>query len=201
MHVKIGLQTLSSSLTRYFVENSPGTCLFCSTDEVLFVSNKNTQLYILCLKPQQCQSLRKKRWQKKRKVSLNKLLWRMRVTWTSRKSSPKSMMCRQSLCITKMLNSAHNFGWKRYNVQNKVSVFMFTLEKLISKPQAAVSSGSVPFQSCSYCHAVSGFVHQSSRHFQSMLYERQKLPAWQERETILDLLKSHQVLVVSGMTG
>ncbi|XP_075269515.1 putative ATP-dependent RNA helicase DHX57 isoform X3 [Opisthocomus hoazin] len=42
---------------------------------------------------------------------------------------------------------------------------------------------------------------KSSRHFQSMLYERQKLPAWQERETILDLLKSHQVLVVSGMTG
>ncbi|XP_053917909.1 putative ATP-dependent RNA helicase DHX57 isoform X2 [Cuculus canorus] len=42
---------------------------------------------------------------------------------------------------------------------------------------------------------------KSSRHFRSMLYERQKLPAWQERETILDLLKSHQVLVVSGMTG
>uniref|UniRef100_A0A8C4UZ62 Putative ATP-dependent RNA helicase DHX57 n=1 Tax=Falco tinnunculus TaxID=100819 RepID=A0A8C4UZ62_FALTI len=42
---------------------------------------------------------------------------------------------------------------------------------------------------------------KSSRHFQSMLYERQKLPAWQERETVLDLLKSHQVLVVSGMTG
>ncbi|KFP59037.1 Putative ATP-dependent RNA helicase DHX57, partial [Cathartes aura] len=42
---------------------------------------------------------------------------------------------------------------------------------------------------------------KSSRHFQSMLHERQKLPAWQERETILDLLKSHQVLVVSGMTG
>ncbi|XP_068262600.1 putative ATP-dependent RNA helicase DHX57 isoform X2 [Nyctibius grandis] len=42
---------------------------------------------------------------------------------------------------------------------------------------------------------------KSSRHFQSMLYERQKLPAWQERESILDLLKSHQILVVSGMTG
>ncbi|KFQ68294.1 Putative ATP-dependent RNA helicase DHX57, partial [Phaethon lepturus] len=42
---------------------------------------------------------------------------------------------------------------------------------------------------------------KSSRHFQSMLYERQKLPAWQERETILGLLNSHQVLVVSGMTG
>ncbi|KAM8809719.1 putative ATP-dependent RNA helicase DHX57 isoform 2-T2 [Eudromia elegans] len=42
---------------------------------------------------------------------------------------------------------------------------------------------------------------KSSRHFQSMLQERQKLPAWQERETILDLLNSHQVLVVSGMTG
>lgn len=44
-------------------------------------------------------------------------------------------------------------------------------------------------------------VCQSSRRFQSMLHERQKLPAWQERETILDFLKSHQVLVVSGMTG
>ncbi|OXB68346.1 hypothetical protein ASZ78_015286 [Callipepla squamata] len=42
---------------------------------------------------------------------------------------------------------------------------------------------------------------KSSRRFQSMLHERQKLPAWQERETILDLLTSHQVLVVSGMTG
>ncbi|XP_062427610.1 putative ATP-dependent RNA helicase DHX57 [Rhea pennata] len=42
---------------------------------------------------------------------------------------------------------------------------------------------------------------KSSRHFQSMLQERQKLPAWQERETILDMLNSHQVLVVSGMTG
>ncbi|XP_023779054.1 putative ATP-dependent RNA helicase DHX57 isoform X2 [Cyanistes caeruleus] len=42
---------------------------------------------------------------------------------------------------------------------------------------------------------------KSSRHFQSMLYERQKLPAWQERENILGLLESHQVLVVSGMTG
>ncbi|XP_065487852.1 putative ATP-dependent RNA helicase DHX57 [Caloenas nicobarica] len=42
---------------------------------------------------------------------------------------------------------------------------------------------------------------KSSRHFQSMLCERQKLPAWQERENILDLLKNHQVLVVSGMTG
>uniref|UniRef100_A0A8C5T3U5 Putative ATP-dependent RNA helicase DHX57 n=1 Tax=Malurus cyaneus samueli TaxID=2593467 RepID=A0A8C5T3U5_9PASS len=42
---------------------------------------------------------------------------------------------------------------------------------------------------------------KSSRHFQSMLYERQKLPAWQERENILGLLERHQVLVVSGMTG
>lgn len=44
-------------------------------------------------------------------------------------------------------------------------------------------------------------VYQSSRRFQSMLHERQKLPAWQERETILDFMKSYQVLVVSGMTG
>ncbi|XP_064411237.1 putative ATP-dependent RNA helicase DHX57 [Latimeria chalumnae] len=42
---------------------------------------------------------------------------------------------------------------------------------------------------------------QSSRHYQSMLEERQKLPAWQEKETILNLIRRHQVLVVSGMTG
>lgn len=50
-------------------------------------------------------------------------------------------------------------------------------------------------------HFLNCVVYQSSRRFQSMLHERQKLPAWQERETILDLLTSHQVLVVSGMTG
>ncbi|XP_074845384.1 putative ATP-dependent RNA helicase DHX57 [Carettochelys insculpta] len=44
-------------------------------------------------------------------------------------------------------------------------------------------------------------VKQSSRPFQALLQERQKLPAWKERETILDLLSKHQVLVVSGMTG
>ncbi|XP_054033244.1 putative ATP-dependent RNA helicase DHX57 [Dryobates pubescens] len=44
-------------------------------------------------------------------------------------------------------------------------------------------------------------LRKSSRHFQSLLYERQKLPAWQERDRILELLRSHQVLVVSGMTG
>ncbi|XP_067388899.1 putative ATP-dependent RNA helicase DHX57 isoform X2 [Emydura macquarii macquarii] len=44
-------------------------------------------------------------------------------------------------------------------------------------------------------------IKQSSRRFQSMLQERQNLPAWEERETILDLLNKRQVLVVSGMTG
>ncbi|XP_036402780.1 putative ATP-dependent RNA helicase DHX57 [Megalops cyprinoides] len=42
---------------------------------------------------------------------------------------------------------------------------------------------------------------QSSRRFLSMLQQRQKLPAWQERENILELLQDNQVLVVSGMTG
>ncbi|XP_054841159.1 putative ATP-dependent RNA helicase DHX57 isoform X2 [Eublepharis macularius] len=42
---------------------------------------------------------------------------------------------------------------------------------------------------------------KSSRHYQAMLQERQKLPAWKERKTILGLLNKHQVLVVSGMTG
>ncbi|XP_039595001.1 putative ATP-dependent RNA helicase DHX57 [Polypterus senegalus] len=42
---------------------------------------------------------------------------------------------------------------------------------------------------------------QSSRRFLSMLQERQKLPAWQEREAILEMLSKNQVLVVSGMTG
>ncbi|XP_034719947.1 putative ATP-dependent RNA helicase DHX57 isoform X1 [Etheostoma cragini] len=42
---------------------------------------------------------------------------------------------------------------------------------------------------------------QSSGRFRSMLEQRKKLPAWQERENILDLLDQCQVLVVSGMTG
>uniref|UniRef100_A0A3P8ZFT8 Putative ATP-dependent RNA helicase DHX57 n=1 Tax=Esox lucius TaxID=8010 RepID=A0A3P8ZFT8_ESOLU len=37
--------------------------------------------------------------------------------------------------------------------------------------------------------------------FASMLQQRQKLPAWHEKENILDLLDTCQVLVVSGMTG
>ncbi|KAJ7341234.1 hypothetical protein JRQ81_005102 [Phrynocephalus forsythii] len=44
-------------------------------------------------------------------------------------------------------------------------------------------------------------IKKSSRHYQAMLQERQKLPAWEKRETILRLLKKHQALVVSGMTG
>uniref|UniRef100_A0A8C8RDX7 Putative ATP-dependent RNA helicase DHX57 n=1 Tax=Pelusios castaneus TaxID=367368 RepID=A0A8C8RDX7_9SAUR len=44
-------------------------------------------------------------------------------------------------------------------------------------------------------------IKQTSRRFQSMWQERQKLPVWEEREAILDLLTEHQVLVVSGMTG
>lgn len=42
---------------------------------------------------------------------------------------------------------------------------------------------------------------QSSRRYASMLEQRRKLPAWQEKENILDLLERCQVLVVSGMTG
>uniref|UniRef100_A0A8C5HMS3 Putative ATP-dependent RNA helicase DHX57 n=1 Tax=Gouania willdenowi TaxID=441366 RepID=A0A8C5HMS3_GOUWI len=42
---------------------------------------------------------------------------------------------------------------------------------------------------------------QSSRHYMSMLVQRKNLPAWQERQNILDLLDQSQVLVVSGMTG
>lgn len=45
------------------------------------------------------------------------------------------------------------------------------------------------------------FIYQASRQFQSILQERQSLPAWGERETILKLLSKHQVLVISGMTG
>ncbi|XP_006215622.1 putative ATP-dependent RNA helicase DHX57 [Vicugna pacos] len=44
-------------------------------------------------------------------------------------------------------------------------------------------------------------IKQASRQFQSILQERQSLPAWEERENILELLSKHQVLVVSGMTG
>uniref|UniRef100_H3DMF3 Putative ATP-dependent RNA helicase DHX57 n=1 Tax=Tetraodon nigroviridis TaxID=99883 RepID=H3DMF3_TETNG len=42
---------------------------------------------------------------------------------------------------------------------------------------------------------------QPSRRFASMLEQRRKLPAWQERENILGALEQSQVLVVSGMTG
>ncbi|XP_040000994.1 putative ATP-dependent RNA helicase DHX57 [Xiphias gladius] len=42
---------------------------------------------------------------------------------------------------------------------------------------------------------------KSSRRFRSMLEQRKNLPAWQEKENILDLLDRCQVLVVSGMTG
>ncbi|XP_022604934.1 putative ATP-dependent RNA helicase DHX57 [Seriola dumerili] len=42
---------------------------------------------------------------------------------------------------------------------------------------------------------------KSSRRFRSMLDQRKNLPAWQEKENILDLLDQCQVLVVSGMTG
>lgn len=42
---------------------------------------------------------------------------------------------------------------------------------------------------------------QSSRRFASMLEQRRKLPAWQERENILGTLERSQALVVSGMTG
>uniref|UniRef100_A0A8C4YW87 RNA helicase n=1 Tax=Gadus morhua TaxID=8049 RepID=A0A8C4YW87_GADMO len=41
----------------------------------------------------------------------------------------------------------------------------------------------------------------SSRRYDAMLQQRQKLPAWKERDHILNLLDDCQVLVVSGMTG
>lgn len=42
---------------------------------------------------------------------------------------------------------------------------------------------------------------QSSGRFRSMLEQRRKLPAWNEKENILDVLDRCQVLVISGMTG
>ncbi|XP_055026440.2 putative ATP-dependent RNA helicase DHX57 [Misgurnus anguillicaudatus] len=42
---------------------------------------------------------------------------------------------------------------------------------------------------------------QSSRRYISMQEQRQKLPAWQKREAILECLDKNQVLVISGMTG
>ncbi|KAK2896458.1 hypothetical protein Q8A67_010946 [Cirrhinus molitorella] len=40
-----------------------------------------------------------------------------------------------------------------------------------------------------------------SRRYTSMQEQRQKLPAWQKREAILECLDKNQVLVISGMTG
>ncbi|XP_051867691.1 putative ATP-dependent RNA helicase DHX57 isoform X2 [Pristis pectinata] len=42
---------------------------------------------------------------------------------------------------------------------------------------------------------------QSSKRYQLMLQERKKLPAFDARDNILDMLSKAQVLVVSGMTG
>ncbi|XP_062912424.1 putative ATP-dependent RNA helicase DHX57 isoform X1 [Mobula hypostoma] len=42
---------------------------------------------------------------------------------------------------------------------------------------------------------------QSSKRYQSMLQERKKLPAFDAKDQILDMLSKAQVLVVSGMTG
>ncbi|XP_073776686.1 putative ATP-dependent RNA helicase DHX57 isoform X2 [Danio rerio] len=42
---------------------------------------------------------------------------------------------------------------------------------------------------------------RSSRRYISMQEQRQKLPAWQKREAILECLVKNQVLVISGMTG
>ncbi|XP_070590792.1 putative ATP-dependent RNA helicase DHX57 [Erythrolamprus reginae] len=44
-------------------------------------------------------------------------------------------------------------------------------------------------------------ITKSSRRYQSMLQERQKLPAWEKKKDILSLLSKYQVLLVSGMTG
>ncbi|KAL7987260.1 hypothetical protein Chor_006179 [Crotalus horridus] len=44
-------------------------------------------------------------------------------------------------------------------------------------------------------------IKKSSRRYQTMLQERQKLPAWEKKENILSLLSKYQVLVISGMTG
>lgn len=34
-----------------------------------------------------------------------------------------------------------------------------------------------------------------------MISQRKRLPAWNKQDDILAALKSHQVLVISGMTG
>ncbi|XP_063158048.1 putative ATP-dependent RNA helicase DHX57 isoform X1 [Candoia aspera] len=44
-------------------------------------------------------------------------------------------------------------------------------------------------------------IKKSSRRYQAMLRERQKLPVWEKKKNILRLLNEYQVLVVSGMTG
>ncbi|KAM9845045.1 putative ATP-dependent RNA helicase DHX57 [Aulostomus maculatus] len=42
---------------------------------------------------------------------------------------------------------------------------------------------------------------QSSAYFRSMLELRKRLPAWNEKDTILDLLEQSHVLVITGITG
>lgn len=70
-------------------------------------------------------------------------------------------------------------------------------KKLLKKYNTPVQN--VSKENVKICRQFS--VKKSSRHYQTMLQERQKLPAWEKKATILSLLNKHQVLVVSGMTG
>lgn len=132
VHVKncpTGLHLLFSKVLYW--EHYWKASLYCA-DGVICLDN--TRMYVLCFKPQRCQSLQRKRWQKKRrKMSPNKSLWRMRVMWTSRKSFLESMMSTPNLHIMKTLKSACSFGWKRYSIQSRISLFMRALEKYILK--------------------------------------------------------------------
>ncbi len=78
------------------------------------------------------------------------------------------------------------------NSRDIVQIFTFcvTQKKVIEHRNIIVF---IAFDLCVLC--------QSSRRYTSMQEQRQKLPAWQMRDAILECLDKNQVLVISGMTG
>ncbi|XP_058021031.1 putative ATP-dependent RNA helicase DHX57 [Ahaetulla prasina] len=65
--------------------------------------------------------------------------------------------------------------------------------------KSSTPSESITKENLKICKQFS--IKKSSRRYQTMLQERQKLPAWEKKKEILSLLSKYQVLVVSGMTG
>uniref|UniRef100_A0A2D4H906 RNA helicase n=1 Tax=Micrurus lemniscatus lemniscatus TaxID=129467 RepID=A0A2D4H906_MICLE len=86
-------------------------------------------------------------------------------------------------------------GLQTVNIEKESDVNL--KKKLLLK--SSTSSEPITKENLKICKQFS--IKKSSRRYQTMLQERQKLPAWEEKNNILRLLGKYQVLVVSGMTG